>query len=175
MMIMMPILSFLTIRRLRKELSKQEIITLYGPLFENLNEHRDTVFVMNSIFCINRLMLGISTGLFETISVVPSIYALFGGTIFQLGFHLRFNPMKYTYTGRIEKANLVMIYFSSFSLLIFSDWVSDIEMNYWLGILFTKLLIAFCTVYGLIIIWELCIKLRKHNRKNLYEKKLEKL
>ena len=126
MIIMMPIISFVTIRNLRKELSKEEVITRYGPLYRGLNEHKDTVFVMNSIFCINRLMLGISTGLFETSSVVPCIYALFGGTIFQLGFHLRFSPMKYKYASRIEKVNLVVIYFCSFFLLFFSDWISDI-------------------------------------------------
>ena len=122
-----------------------------------MNEHRDTVFVMNSIFCINRLLLGISTGLFETISVVPCIYALFGGTIFQLGFHLRFNPMRYSYAGIIEKGNLIMIYFSSFSLLIFSDWISDTELNYNLGFMFARFIIAFCAIYGVIIIWEVCI------------------
>ena len=122
-----------------------------------MNEYRDTVFVMNSIFCINRLILGMSTGLFETISVIPCIYALFGGTIFQLGFHLCFKPMRYSYAGRIEIGNLVVIYFSSFSLLIFSDWIFDIELNYKLGFMFTHFLNAFCAIYGVIILWEVCI------------------
>ena len=138
-MVLLPIFSFLTIQRLKKDLSKKEIITLYGPLYENLNEHRDTVFVMNSIFCLNRLVLGISTGLFETTSVVPCIYALFGGTIFQLGFQMRFNPMKYKYASIIEKGNLVVIYFSTYFLLLFSEWNSDIELNYQLGFMFSNI------------------------------------
>ena len=153
----MPIFSFVTIRRLRKELSKEEIITLYGPLYEGLNEHKDTVFVMNSIFCLNRLVLGISTGLFETTSLMPCIYALFGGTIFQLVFHLRFSPMRYSFASRIEKANLVVIYNYSFFLFLFSDWISDNELNYRIGSMFTNLSITFCIVYGIIIVWDLCI------------------
>ena len=164
-MVLMPIFSFLTIQRLKKDLSKKEIITLYGPLYETLNEHRETVFVMNSIFCLNRLVLGISTGLFETTSVVPCIYALFGGTIFQLGFQMRFNPMKYKYASIIEKGNLVVIYFSSYFLLLFSEWISDIELNYQLGFMFSNILKYFCLVHGIIIFWDICMQLRKVYRK----------
>ena len=130
---------------------------------------------MNSIFCLNRMIIGISTGLFETTSIVPCIYALFGGTIFQLGFHLRFSPMRYSFASKIEKGNLVMIYFSSYSLLLFSNWISDIELNYSLGSMFTNFFISFCVAYGFIIVWDLSIKLIKRHRINLYEKRLKLL
>ena len=127
---------------------------------------------MNSIFCLNRLMLGISTGLFETYSLVPCIYSLFGCTIFQLGFYIQFRPMKYKYASIIEIGNLVVIYFTTYSHLIFSNWISDIELNYKLGFTFTNFLVYFYGVHGIIIFWDLYIKLRKVHRKRQYEKKL---
>ena len=101
-------------------LHTEEYIKLYGPLYENLYQKKSSVYTMIIIFCMNRFLLAFNTVFFNN-STLPSVYILiFFSSIFQMAYHLKYKPMDTTTMNNLEKTNLMVIYFSSYYMLIFT-------------------------------------------------------
>ena len=126
---------------------------------------------MIAIFCLNRFLLAFSTVFFNH-STLPCVYILiFFSSIFQMAFHLEKNPMDTKTMNNLERTNLLVIYLTSYYLLIFTPWIQDVETIYDLGFVYLYFIIAVLILNISLIFYELYKSLRKIYRKRKYIKK----
>ena len=147
------------------KLSNKDVFDRYNTLYDNMYIHNPTVFLTTPLFCFVRCLLGVATGLFFKINIVPCLFVLFGSSVFQIYYYHKFQPMKRKNTNRIEVINFGFIYLSTYSLIIFSPWLSDLEFNYRFGFIYTDFLIAFCIFHLCIIATDIFFQIKSFLKK----------
>ena len=113
-------LTYILIQKNYDVLHTEDCKKLYSPLYENLYTKKSSVYTYMVIFCVNRLLLAFNTSFFNY-STLPCVYILiFFSSIFQMAYHLKYNPMITRVMNHIEKTNILVIYLTSYYMLIFT-------------------------------------------------------
>ena len=125
---------------------------------------------MVPLFCLFRICLGISTGFFSNYSIIPCMYVLFGFSLYLMSIYIRFVPMKTYLSNKLEILNFVFIYFSAYFMILFSNWLNDVELNYIIGQYFNNFLITFCSLHAIFILHDLFVQVRGFIKKKSIKK-----
>ena len=109
---------------------------------------------MTYLFCVKRMLLGISTIFLPTFPLV-SAYVYIFASIFQLGFNITHKPLLTKGLNFMENINEFAIYLSGMTLFLFTDWIPDIETRYTLGFIYTPGLLIAVTINICFVFYEM--------------------
>ena len=132
LLIIFPIFAHIIVHHHRNQLGLEKYQKLYGPLFNNLYFHSQSVFFWVPVFCAARFSLAFTTAVLDQ-TVVPYLYALFYWYLTWFKFHLIFNPMKDDLLNLQERFYILVIYFYAYFMFIFTPWIPDVQLKYEFG------------------------------------------
>ena len=87
------------------------------------------VSIMNTQFCVKRIIYAFFTVFFNSL-VLLTVFVKLIFTTFTFGFYIREKPMNTKLFNFMENFNEFNIYFFTYFMLIFSDFVPDVELRY---------------------------------------------
>ena len=128
----LPLLSYWVLSN--NQLETTDCKKKYGTLYENMHECQVACY-MTTLFCCKRILLA-STTIFIPHFIHATICVQILSSLFSLGLNLNKRPMKTKVLNLIENMNEGAVYLSCLFMLLFTDWLPDIELRYSLGYVF---------------------------------------
>ena len=134
MILGLPAFSFFYIRRNRASASDQTFRKKFETLYQNVKPENVGVFIHSTLFCVKRLAIALAT-VFANQFTVLMIFIYSNGSLVSFIYVSNFKPMASRFLNRIELFNEAFIILSSYWLILFSDFVADINLRRQLGLL----------------------------------------
>ena len=124
LLLILPYFSFFYLKENYIQLEEQEFKDKFETLYQNLFPLKSSVYKMTTIFCIKRLIYALVT-VYLGEHIVPNVYSYTLIPLFSIGFNLNNRPMNSRVLNFMENINEVIIYFSGYFLLVFTQWICD--------------------------------------------------
>ena len=118
-LLVLPTFSYFYLKMNFENLEKQEFSSKFDSLYLNLYPLKPTVFKMMSIFCIKRLIFGVST-IFLSEYVVPHMFVYVFVPLFFLGYNLVHKPMATRLLNFKENMNELLILLCAYFIPLFT-------------------------------------------------------
>ena len=88
-------------------------------------------YMFTTFFCLRRIAVAFTT-IFAK-QLIVQIYVNVFASLLMLGFFINMRPMEERLQNRIETANEVFTLFSNYFMIMFTDFIPDLEYRYSLG------------------------------------------
>jgi len=111
-------------------------------------------YIHTAMFCVWRLILAYTT-VFWSDHIIVNILTSFLFSLSFMYYYICYMPMKSKSFNYIEVTNSFFILIGSYFMIIFSDWVQDIQLRYHLGLVFVYITIFIVTLNFILIFREL--------------------
>ena len=128
--------------------------------------------MLSTFFFLRRLAVAFSTIVWANILILQIYTAVFG-SLFMLKFYIDWRPMNSTHENKLEVFNEGFTLYSSYLLIIFTDFVA-VEERYNLGFLAIYLVLTVCTLNIAGVLYNLILDLRMKYLKRKHKKAWEK-
>lgn len=152
----LPTFSFYFLRKKANQLDSEEMKISYLTLYNNLRTKKPSTHLHTSFFCARRIIIGAFTvfvGWSPLANIIVNIYV----SIAMLGYLVSFKPLITPTLNKIEIMNDIFMVLCSYALILFTDFVPDVEVKYTLGAIFTGI-IGFILLINLSIILKSMIR-----------------
>jgi hypothetical protein len=138
LLISLPVFSYYYLKKNKDNLTRDDFKKPYGTLYMGLKENRDSVYMLNSLFCGRRFVLALSTIYFNSF-LVANIYVTLFGSLIMIKFFYDYKPYESPLLNRFEKVNEIFTLFINYGLFIFTEFVPDVEVRYKMGFYYINL------------------------------------
>ena len=127
----LPVFSF---KHLKKNFNRivgyqDEFELAFGTLYQGADPCRTSSYQMNTIFCVRRLFVALFT-IFYRGPLVVNLYVNIYSSLWIIKFYFKRKPMKTPTLNKIEILNEIFYLFCNYFMIIFTDFIPDVEFRY---------------------------------------------
>ena len=174
-----PIFSYFFLTDYYDELEEKEFKTKYIALYKNVDTRRKSdhgkqiPYYYTTLYCLIRILLAYTTVYWSQYMIVNQLayYAISMGAI---GYYLVYKPLRGKVHNYVEIINSCFLLLGSYFMVIFSNWVPDIEIRYTFGTVFTYMTGFFIATNFIFICMEIYYHIVLLKRKRDYKKRMKK-
>ena len=167
LLLCLPCFSYIYLKQNFEKLDTKEFKLKYDSLYQNMYPLKPTVYQMTTLFCIKRLIFGISTAYLSQF-VVAHMYVYVFIPLFCFGFNLTNRPMTTRLDNFKENINEVVVLICAYFIPMFTQWICDPMVRYQLGWIYNYIMFSVVLINFLIIFYQIFIEIRKQNRKRIW-------
>lgn len=154
LLVSLPIFSYLYLKKNNDRLDDEAFENSYGTLYQNLDRDRSSVYKMTSLFCIRRICIAIST-IFLNKSVLFNFSINLVFSMYLMKYLCDNKPLNRKLMNRLELLNECFTFVLFYFMLLFTDFVSNVEIRYKIGYYFIYLVIAMISINLILVLIEM--------------------
>jgi hypothetical protein len=114
----------------------------YGALYLHLDTKKPSAYMFTTLFLLRRFIQAWSTILFGDKLLVINIYFNTLSSLYLIYFYVGYFPFQDLSSNRLELFNEMFNLYSNYSLIVFTDFVPDVELRYKMGFKFVAMVIV---------------------------------
>jgi len=118
---------------------------------------------------LRRFLLALCTVVFNSFQL-PNIYMCIYASLYIISIYIKQRPMISKFVNWCEISNEMFILLSGYFMLMFTEWIWDLELRYALGQVFAYLLVTMIIINLFLIARDVCIGIQKQRIKREKER-----